>query len=834
MEAWVAREPQNLLAVETLLRAFRASGDIPKLAQLIETRTGVSTDAFEKKALLGELATLRETQGEAELAFLALFRAFKEDPNDAELRHRLENATDASNTYDELVSAYEESLPRVAEAADAADVCLKLGQMLETRLREPERAITYYERARSLHASVQQKALIALDRLYVDLEAWQELAGVLEALASGATEPADKVGYLFRLGQLCQDRLDSPDRAAGAFEQILALDPAHLASARLLEGLYEAAGAADKLYAILQHEADRVTGPERERVLSKMAQVSAEGLDDFGRSIELYRELLAKNPRNDQAFTALEGLLESAEPAGGTAHAAGRPAGGDAGSARAGAPQRAAGPGGVPAARSSPRRRCRTSRPRWIATRATAACWTRCASCTRRRASARSWWRVLRRLVPLQESSEGVKALRVRLAEVLADMGRREEALDAARRALEVEPHTVPDLDRVQTLFVTLRAYNDAVRALELKVQVHLAAEEREQAVATYFSVADLWEGPGAKPEQSAGALEKVLELDPANRTAFERVLHAVPQPQRLACLRRRGGPLHAAPRHGRGEAHLAARAGAGAGGAAGAEGRGLPGHVPRAADRRCRRHHPRGGGAAGGRDGLPRGAGRRLRGGGGRAAEGPAGRAHLRHAGAGARRAAGRRCRRRRPRSGRSSSSTRPTPRRWTAWPRCSSGAAATGSTSSRWSRSSRRPPRSRSARASSRRSPASTTSASTIRRRRPRRCCGRWSSSRTSRRWTCSSRCTAARTRMRRWPPRCCASGTWWARPRRRLASRWRWRASTSGTSATTRPRWWPTGRRWSSTRPTASRWSPWSGCTPSSTSRRSCWRSTSGCWS
>jgi tetratricopeptide (TPR) repeat protein len=523
MEAWVTREPQNLLAVETLLRALRTSGDITKLAQYIEIRVGASTDAFEKKALLGELATLRETQGEAELAFLALFRAFKEDPNDAELRHRLESATDASSTYDELVSAYEEALPRIAEAADAAEVCLKLGQVLETRLREPERAITYYERARSLHASSQEKALLALDRLYVELEAWPELSGVLEQLAAGATVPADKVGFLFRLGQLCQERLDSLDRAASAYEQILTIDPGHLASARLLEGLYEAAGASDKLYAILQHELERVSGAEKERVLGKMAQVSAEGLEDLGRSIELYRELLTKNPRNDQAFTALEGLLE-----------------------RAGRPEElrtlladrlaqtldprevvrlnerlgrvvyrllkqpeASVPYFKAALDRDPRHRGVLDTLREV---------------YEETAQREELVAVLRRLVPLQESSEGVKALRLRLAEVLAEMGRREEALDAARRALEVEPHTVQDLDRVNTLFVSLRAYNDAVRALELKVQVHLASEEREQAVAAYVAVADLWEGPGGKPELSAGALEKVLELDPANRSAFERV----------------------------------------------------------------------------------------------------------------------------------------------------------------------------------------------------------------------------------------------------------------------------------------------------------------------
>lgn len=524
MEALVNKEPQNLLAVETLLSAFRASGDGPRLAQLIETRVGASTDAFEKKTLLGELASLRQAQGEDELAFLALFRAFKEDPNDAELRSRLESATDACSAYDELAVAYEEALPRVAEAADAAAMCLKLGQMLELRLREPDRAISYYERARGLHPSVEAQSLMALDRLYVGLEAWPELAGVLEALAAGAASPADKVGYLFRLGQLCQERMDSPDQAARAYEAILAIDPEHLASARLLEGLYESAGAHDKLAAILEHQAGRVTGAEHERVVTKMAQVSAEGLGDLGRSIDLYRELLAKNPRHEQAFAALEELYERAE----------RPE-----ELRTLLSERLA-------QTLDPREVVRLNERlghvvyRLLKQPEAAVSYLKAALDrdprhrgvlnTLRELHEETGQReelvsVLRRLVPLQEDSEGVKALRLRLAEVLSELGRREEALDAARRALEVEPHKVAELERVHALFLSLRAYNDAVRALELKVQVHLAAEERELAMATYFAVADLWEGEGGKPELSAGALEKVLELDPANRTAYERVI---------------------------------------------------------------------------------------------------------------------------------------------------------------------------------------------------------------------------------------------------------------------------------------------------------------------
>src|SRR5439155_8263277 len=90
---------------------------------------------------------------------------------------------------------------------------------------------------------------------------------------------------------------------------------------------------------------------------------------------------------------------------------------------------------------------------------------------------------VLRRLVPLQEQADGVKAIRIRLAEVLAEMNRREEALDAARRALEVEPHTAPEMNRVNGVFMSLKAYADAARSLELRALAEVAAEDKEAAI---------------------------------------------------------------------------------------------------------------------------------------------------------------------------------------------------------------------------------------------------------------------------------------------------------------------------------------------------------------
>src|SRR5581483_2112161 len=160
---------------------------------------------------------------------------------DADLRKRLETTAEAAKAYDELVSAYEEELPRIAEAQDAAIICLKVGQVLDTKLREPERAIEFYEKSRELVPEIGNRALPALDRLYGQLDQPEKQAMVLDALATAAPEAQEQIALLFRLGQLSTEKLDSPDRAAQAFERIIAIDGKHLPSLRSLEALYEQA-----------------------------------------------------------------------------------------------------------------------------------------------------------------------------------------------------------------------------------------------------------------------------------------------------------------------------------------------------------------------------------------------------------------------------------------------------------------------------------------------------------------------------------------------------------------------------------------------------------------
>ena len=105
LEGMVQREPQNQAAVDVLLDAYRRSGDVQKLVAAIDARVTVSPDAVERKHLLTEQASVREAQGAPELAYLGYYRAYREDPNDKEVRAKLVSAAAAAESWDELSHA---------------------------------------------------------------------------------------------------------------------------------------------------------------------------------------------------------------------------------------------------------------------------------------------------------------------------------------------------------------------------------------------------------------------------------------------------------------------------------------------------------------------------------------------------------------------------------------------------------------------------------------------------------------------------------------------------------------------------------------------------------
>ncbi|WP_242361931.1 tetratricopeptide repeat protein [Anaeromyxobacter sp. SG17] len=525
LEGMLQKDPANARAATILEGAYGRGGDSAKQAAVLELRAAERPDPLERKALYVQLAELRERQlGDPQLAFLALCKAFREDPADGALRARMDALAETSGHDEELAAIYEDELDRLPPV-ETAQVALRLGALYEEKLAEPSRAAGFYRKAVALDESSAAQALPALERLFQRLEQWEDLADVLAQRAHVA-QGADRVQTLFRLGQLCEERLAAPDRAAEAYEAAAAADPRHVASLRALEELYEAAGRREDLFRNLA--AQRVAPGDaaaRERVLAKMAALAAD-LGHLDESVALWKELLAARPRHDGALAALEDLYERLERWQDLAqHLRLRvqatvdrreiarlndKLGAILGSRLGDLAQATQSYKAVLDSDPKNRRALEALRDIHAA-----------------QGDVEALAGVYRRLVPVQEDAAGVKRVRLELAEVLLRAGNKREAIEQAKLAFDIEPHGADELVRIEEVFRAAGAAAEGVRAAEARAALLAAQGGPAEAIPAWLAVAELWKQQ-RRPDAAASALDKVLELDPANRTAYDalRAIH--------------------------------------------------------------------------------------------------------------------------------------------------------------------------------------------------------------------------------------------------------------------------------------------------------------------
>jgi len=516
LEAILDEDPTHLEAIELLENAFRAAGDAARLADILEARVAATHDAEARRAVLVELGEIRAArQNRHDLAFLAFSRAFREAPADRAIWQRLWQEAAATDAGEEWLALQEEALPRLGPD-DVEEFALHVARLCERPLGDEAAAAAWYGRARN-----STEALVALERLHRTAERWSDLADVLEALAERESDPREKVNLLFRLGRLAEERLAAPERAIAAYERLLEVDPKHLPTLRALEPLQEAAGNAEALYRVLAAQRDALPeGSAWQRLALRLAEVAASGLGDPDRAAAHYREVLERNPRNDAAHQGLAALLEQgqrwqelAEVLQARMKSTVDPREIAALNERLGrlqAEHLEDADAAVASYRAVLERDPRNRRALEALRRLHAA-----------RNEGEALAGVLRRLIPLQEDARGVKAVRLELAETLAAAGRREEAVENGKRVLDLEPHDLPQLQRVELLFRDLNAWPEVIRTMEL--QAPLLAADEELVVDLWRGVARLWEEQLQRREGAAAALEKILERR-LDEEAFDRL----------------------------------------------------------------------------------------------------------------------------------------------------------------------------------------------------------------------------------------------------------------------------------------------------------------------
>ncbi|MBL8954747.1 MAG: hypothetical protein JNK82_28475 [Myxococcaceae bacterium] len=524
-------------AEDLLLNTYRRSKDHVHLAVLLDAAATRALKSAKRRALWLELADLRlSVDGDPSLAFLAMARAFRETPSDAALRARLGELAAQANEEEAFGALLDEVLPQL-EGHDAARASLHLAQ-LRLGLGDAEPAVTLLRRARELEPALSHPVLLGLDEALTALERWEELLEVLEEREAAAK---GDVALLLRIGSVAADRLGRDERAIEAYRSVLAREPKHLEAARALEVLYERTGHRAALLDVLTLLEGLLGGAQRAQVRMKMARLCVK--DDYERTLVLCRKLLEEDPLHAEGFALLAERLESGgrwaeldqvlEARLSVTLAASEAAelGFRLGSL---AHQKRGDPKGA------------VRHLRGVLERAPQheGALEALVGLYEQSGEKAELARVLATLAELRAEAEKRRPLLLRRAEVLAELGERDaavEAVQAVLSAVEGRPNRHPEttstpapaapplsvngrdsdlqrLQRLRAVTLKLEAWPEASQSLALLA----AAQQPPEAIATLFELADV-DGRRNHPEGAAAAVERILELEPSNRAAYER-----------------------------------------------------------------------------------------------------------------------------------------------------------------------------------------------------------------------------------------------------------------------------------------------------------------------
>lgn len=219
----------------------------------------------------------------------------------------LENVYEAREEWEKLIHALE--ILASTEEPEARVVLLrKIATVLGTRLNATDRALEAQARALKEDPSV-AASQIELEAIASRTGAWDQLVRIYRDVARSLTEPTLARDYWMRLAAI-QEQLGKVEEAASAYEHVLSLDPADADALGAMETLYTRTQHWDQLIGVFQRRIElSQSDQERETLHVQMAQVFEHNLGKSDEAIEAYREVLALNPTNPVALSALDGLL---------------------------------------------------------------------------------------------------------------------------------------------------------------------------------------------------------------------------------------------------------------------------------------------------------------------------------------------------------------------------------------------------------------------------------------------------------------------------------------------------------------------------------------------
>ncbi|MGM0556878.1 MAG: hypothetical protein ACQEVA_10915, partial [Myxococcota bacterium] len=329
LEGMVERGEYEVQAAEVLQPVYEDGNEWEKLVRVYELLIEASPDPERKLELYHEVARIWEEElGDKSQAFDAWVSAASVMPGREEVLENLERLARELDQWHHLIEELDRVLEDVSDYGAVTEINLRIARFYEEELGLPAEAIERHKRVTDIEPD-NERAILALDRLYQTEGRWYDLAEVVQTRIMNSTDPDETRELQLRQGMLYQEALEEPDQAIDVYQTVLMDDPDNEQAIQSLEQMFMAGQAVQRISDILephylekgQHEKlveiylqrldmldDR---HERYDLLMQVGRILLHELGDEQRALEVYGSALAEKPDDQEVVTKLEELAES-------------------------------------------------------------------------------------------------------------------------------------------------------------------------------------------------------------------------------------------------------------------------------------------------------------------------------------------------------------------------------------------------------------------------------------------------------------------------------------------------------------------------------------------
>jgi len=305
----LADDPANELSQQGLDRLARATGRFAGLAQVFERLAAAQDDAHTASALYAMSARVYQHDlHDLESAIRHFQQVLNIDPGNISAAEALEELFRGAERYADLSVILQRKAEILDHPEDKKGALYQAAQIEEDLLEHHEAAINVY--LKILEGDPEDmRSVDALVKLYLGLSRWEDLLNVYTKKADLVADVDEKKRIFYQVGAVFEHELGKVDKAIDTYARVLELDPDDLTALGRLDVLYQTAQNWQELLSVLTHEADLCDNPnESISYQYRIAELYEKHLDDVPRAIELYREILGRDPSHGPTLQALEGL----------------------------------------------------------------------------------------------------------------------------------------------------------------------------------------------------------------------------------------------------------------------------------------------------------------------------------------------------------------------------------------------------------------------------------------------------------------------------------------------------------------------------------------------